>query len=330
MAKVLVVDDDAMNREVLEAALEAEGFEVVAAADGPGCLAACRREPVGTVLLDVMMPGMDGFEVCRALKRDDATALIPVLLVTALGDRASRVRGIEAGADDFLTKPVDRAELVPRVRSALRTHQLIGQAETVYSLAASLSSALEARDSYTREHAGRVASYALATAERLGLGRRERRDVYLAGLLHDIGKVGVPDAILTKPGPLTAEEFAVIHRHPEIGARICEATRGLEIVAAAVRGHHERWDGGGYPTGLAGEAIPLVARVVAVADAFDAMTSDRPYHRAIPVGAAFEEVGRCRASQFDPAVVEAFLAVDVQRVRVEAENAARLSQVLIL
>lgn len=329
-AKVLVVDDDPINRELLSELLAALHHDVLTASHGVECLEMARRGDVGVVLLDVMMPGMDGFEVCRTLKADPATSLVPVILVTALGDRQARIRGMEAGADDFLTKPVDRDELLPRVRTAMRTHRLIGQAQTVYSLAATLSSALEARDAYTRRHASRVASYALACADVLGLYTQARRDLYLGGLLHDIGKVGIPDAILRKPAGLTPEEFEVIKRHPDIGGRICDATRGLEVVGQVVRCHHERWDGTGYPQGLAGEDIPRLARIAAVADAFDAMTSDRPYHAAIPIGAAFEEIGRCRGGQFDPEVVDAFLAVDVYRIQTEAENALRLSDVLLL
>lgn len=327
---VLVVDDDPVNRELLGAMLDGLGQEVRTATDGLDCMEIVRHGGIGVVLLDVMMPGLNGFEVCRRLKADPATTLVPVILVTALGDRKARVQGMEAGADDFLTKPIDRDELVPRVRSALRTHRLIGQAHTVYALAASLSSALEARDPYTRQHASRVASYALACAEVIAIDLPRRRDLYLGGLLHDIGKVGIPDAILRKPGPLTQDEFDTIKTHPEIGGRICDATRGLESISEVVRCHHERWDGTGYPMGLAGTAIPLLARITAVADAFDAMTSDRPYHKAIPVGAGFEEIGRCRSTQFDPAVVDAFLAVDVHQIRLEAESALRLSNILLL
>ncbi len=328
--KVLVVDDEAVNRELLSDILSGLGHEVLTADSGEVCLRLCRTGHVGTVLLDVMMPGMDGFEVCQVLKRDPATGLVPVILVTAMHDRDARIRGMEVGADDFLTKPIDREELVPRVRSALRTHSLIGQARTVYSLAATLSSALEERDAYTRQHASRVASYALACAEEMGVSSVLRRDLYVGGLLHDIGKVGIPDAILRKPGPLTPAEFETIKTHPEIGGRICDATRGLEVVSRIVRCHHERWDGKGYPVGLRGEEIPLLARITSVADAFDAMTSDRPYHVAIPMGSAFEELGRCRGTQFDPKAVDAFMAVDVAKIRGEAETAMRLSSVLLI
>ncbi len=328
MDTVLVIDDEAVNRELLTDMLSDAGHQVAVAADGASGLAIARAGGIGVVLLDVMMPGLDGYEVCRRIKADPVTSLLPVILVTALGDRQARIRGMEAGADDFLNKPVDRDELVPRVRTAVRAHRLIGQAHTVYSLVASLSTALEARDPYTRRHASRVASYALACAEIMGVDLPARRDLYLGGLLHDIGKVGIPDAILRKPGPLTREEFEVIKGHVEIGGHICDATRGLEAVSQVVRCHHERWDGGGYPKGLKGLDIPRLARIASVADAFDAMTSDRPYHAAIPLGAAFEEIGRCRATQFDPVVVDAFLAVDVYTIRAEAESALRLSDVL--
>ncbi len=328
MAKVLIVDDDRVNRELMSALLEEMGEPTLLANDGRACLDICRSEDVGVVLLDVMMPGLDGYEVCRTLKDDPATNLVPVILVTALGDRAARVRGIQAGADDFLTKPVDSGELVPRVRSALRTHHLIGQTQTVYALAASLSSALEARDAYTHQHANRVANYASRTAEHMGIHGRERRDLYLGGLLHDIGKVGIPDAILRKPGPLSLEEFQVVQTHPDIGAHICEATRGLGSVAAIVRCHHERWDGTGYPQGLANTATPLLARIVSVADAFDAMTTNRPYHLGVSVEEACDELLRCRGTQFDPTVVDAFLSADVHEMAAEVAGALQMRDVL--
>lgn len=330
MSKVLIVDDDRVNRELLAALLEDIGEPTAVACDGPSCLAQCRADDIGVVLLDIMMPGMDGYEVCRAIKDDPATSLLPVIMVTAHGDRDARVRGIQAGADDFLTKPVDSGELLPRVRSALRTHRLIDQTHTVYALAASLSSALEARDAYTHQHANRVANYASRTAESMGIPRRDRQELYLGGLLHDIGKVGIPDAILRKPGPLSPEEYQVIQTHPAIGAHICDTTRGLGAVSRIVLSHHERWDGAGYPHRLAGEGIPRLARIVAVVDAFDAMTTDRPYHRGISVSAACEELKRCRGTQFDPEVVDAFLSADVYDMAREVADALQVRDVLRL
>ena len=330
MSKVLIVDDDRVNRELLAALLEEIGEPTAVARDGPSCLAQCREDDIGVVLLDIMMPGMDGYEVCRAIKDDPATSLLPVIMVTAHGDRDARVRGIQAGADDFLTKPVDSGELLPRVRSALRTHRLIDQTHTVYALAASLSSALEARDAYTHQHANRVANYASRTAESMGIPRRDRQELYLGGLLHDIGKVGIPDAILRKPGPLSLEEYQVIQTHPAIGAHICDTTRGLGAVSRIVLCHHERWDGAGYPHRLSGLDIPRLARIVAVADAFDAMTTDRPYHRGISVSAACEELKRCRGTQFDPEVVDAFLSADVYDMAREVADALQVRDVLRL
>jgi putative two-component system response regulator len=315
MAQVLVVDDDEKNRELLADVLTEEGYTVTLASDGAECLQRCREGDVGTVLLDVRMPGVDGLSVCRALKADPSTGLLPVILVTAYGDRTARVQGLEAGADDFLTKPVDREELVPRVRSALRTHRLVRQTSTVFALAITLTSALEARDPYTHQHSGRVAASALRTAEAMGVGPAHRRDVFLAGLLHDVGKVGIRDAILLKPGPLTAEEYRIVKTHAAIGERICFNTPGLEVIAPIVAAHHERWDGGGYPKGLRGAAVPFLSRIVSVADAFDAMTSTRPYHAAMSVSEACEEVRRCRGTQFDPVVADEFLRVEAYRIQ---------------
>jgi putative two-component system response regulator len=306
----LVVDDDPVNRDLMGAVLDDLGLSWVAVADGPSCLRRCQEDDIGVVLLDVMMPAMDGFEVCRAVKANPVTSLLPVIMVTALNDRAARIRGMEAGADDFLTKPIDVAELGPRVRSALRTHRLVAETQSVYTLAAALCNALEARETYTHDHATRVAWYSIALGDQLGVDApAARREVYLGALLHDIGKVGIPDAILRKPGPLTVSEREIIETHPGIGARICAANPGLSRVANIVLSHHERWDGMGYPRGLRGLDIPFAACIIAVGDAFDAMTSDRPYHRAISAEEARREIARCRAEQFHPDVVDAFLAI---------------------
>ena len=307
MAKILVVDDDAANRELLTEMLAEFDTEVLEASSGEQCLARCSEDDIATVLLDVMMPGLDGFTVCQRLKEDRKTHLIPVILITALGDRSARIRGMESGADDFLTKPIDRAEFVPRVRSALRAHLAIREMDAAYAVSSCLSSLLEARDPYTHDHAKRVAGYASGIGERLNLTPEELRTLYLGALLHDIGKVGVPDSILLKPGPLTQAERASIEVHPALGAQVCQTIPGLEQVAEVVLRHHERMDGHGYPGGLRGEDIPFLARIVTAADAYDAMTTNRPYRAAMPPEEALAELVRHRGAQFDPVVADTFI-----------------------
>jgi putative two-component system response regulator len=289
--KVLVVDDLPKNVEILRRALEARGYEVRGAEDGPGALAAVAEHGPDIVLLDVVMPGMDGFEVCRRIKSNPATRLTPVVLVTGLGDREDRIKGIEAGADDFLTKPPVLAELTARVRSLVRLKRYTDELESVESMVVSLAMTIEARDAYTEGHCERLARFATALGERLGLADHDLAALYRGGYLHDVGKVAVPDAVLLKQGPLSAEERRVMQRHPVVGDRLCAGLRSLQRVRPIVRHHHERLDGSGYPDGLAGDAIPLAAQIIAVVDIFDAVTTRRPYRRTLAPAEAGEQLG---------------------------------------
>lgn len=304
---ILVADDEALNRKVLRELLTSKGFQVEEAVDGEAAVAKTRETTPELVLLDVRMPRLDGFEACRILKHDERTQFIPIVLITALSSVEDRVAGIEAGADDFLSKPFYQAELLARVRSLIRLKQLTEELERTENILFTLAAAVEAKDPYTEGHLRRLEKYAGDTAVALGLSHRLYTIIRYGALLHDIGKIGVPDAILNKPGPLTPDEVEIIQQHPAIGERICRPLRDGAEIGPIVRGHHERWDGMGYPDHLAGEAIPLGARIIAVVDAFDAMTTDRPYRKALPSIEAWETLRHGGGSQWDGTVIDAFV-----------------------
>jgi putative two-component system response regulator len=288
--KVLVVDDLAKNTEMLQRALERKGYQVRTAHDGASALDVLAAEAPDIVLLDILMPGMDGFEVCRRIKANPATRLTPVVLVTGLGAREDRIRGIEAGADDFLTKPPALAELTARVRSLVRLKRFTDELESAESMVVSLAMTIEARDAYTEGHCERLARFATALGQQLGLDDADLAALYRGGYLHDVGKVAVPDAVLLKEGPLSEQERVVMQRHPIVGDRLCSGLRSLQRVRPIVRHHHERLDGTGYPDRLAGAAIPLLAQIIAIVDVFDALTTVRPYRRTLTTAEASEEL----------------------------------------
>ena len=305
--RVLVVDDLPQNTTVLAKVLQAKGYSVCTANDGAAALLAVESEMPDVVLLDIMMPGMDGFQVCRAIKSNPATRLTPVVLVTGLGDSEARIKGIEAGADDFLTKPPVFPELVARVRSLVRLKRYTDELETAEALVMSLAMTIEARDHYTQGHCGRLARYAVALGECLGLPEGDLAALYRGGYLHDIGKVGIPDAVLLKEGPLTPEERAVMRQHPLIGERLCGSLRSLSRVLPIIRHHHERPDGSGYPDGLVGDQIPLLAQIISVVDVFDALTTSRPYREVLDDRVAMDQLGREAAEGWlNLALVEQF------------------------
>ena len=277
---VLVVDDGETNRALVQAFLGDLDCRLRAAEDGPSALAAIEAEPPDLVLLDVQMPGMDGYEVCRRIKARPRGRLLPVVMLTALDHANDRVLALEAGADDFMTKPVDRVELVARVRSALRLKAVYDNLDSAEHVIFSLAAAVEAKDTYTEKHTHRVAESARHVGMKMGLSERALEALYRGGIIHDIGKIGVPDSILLKPGPLDSEEMALMRRHPLIGESIVKPLRSAAALLPIIRHHHEHFDGTGYPDGLAGRAIPHLARIVAVCDAYDALITDRPYRKA--------------------------------------------------
>ena len=280
-AVILVADDESANREILAELLELEGYRTVPAADGSQALEVLRGRQVDLALLDVMMPGRTGFSVCHEAKSDPSTRLIPVVLVTGLNRSEDRIKGIESGADDFLGKPVDRAELLARVRSLLRLKQFTDELETAETVLCTLAISIEAKDPYTVGHCDRLSVYAEALGKRLGLSPEFQIALRRGGIVHDLGKVAVPEFILRKPGALTREERKIMEEHPVVGERICAPLKSFRHVLPIIRHHHEKLDGSGYPDGLKGNAIPLTARILSTVDIYDALTTDRPYRKAL-------------------------------------------------
>jgi putative two-component system response regulator len=276
-ARVLVVDDEVTNRETLRDALDEIGHGPVLVEDGLEALAEVECEPPDLILLDITMPGMSGIDVCRVLKRDPKTRLIPVVLLTGRGERETRIAGLEAGADDFFNKPFDLLELTTRIRSLLDLKRFTDELEHAEAVITSLALAVEARDTYTSGHCIRLAQAAVELGRRLGLGSEDLRILRLGGFLHDLGKLSIPDPILLKPGPFTEEERVAMKAHSAIGERLCQPLHSLDAVRPVIRHHHERWDGSGYPDGLAGDAVPLTAQILGLVDVYDALITRRPY-----------------------------------------------------
>ena len=304
---IMVVDDSREVARALAKLLELFGHTVELVDDGCGALNAVAGQPPDLIILDVRLPDVDGYTVCAALKRNPATWRIPVIMVTVEGERESRLQGIEAGADDYLEKPIDTRELEARVRALLRIKRRNDALEQAEDVIFALARTVEAKDAYTAGPLQRLAQYAGVIGERLGLGGEALVALRYGALLHDVGKVGVDEVIIRKGGPLTAAEYRVMQQHTLIGERIVQPLRLAAAVSPIVRHHHERWDGRGYPDGLAGEDIPIGARIVAVADAFDAMTTQRPYNRVLSLDEAIERL-RCGAGIYwDPKVVAVFL-----------------------
>jgi putative two-component system response regulator len=275
--KILIVDDETGARAALEFLLRREGFEVRDAADGPAAIQECATFRPDLILLDIVMPGMDGLEVCRRIKATPETRLTPVVLITGLTGTEDRIMGINAGADDFLSKPIDLNELLARTRSLLRLKQYTDELENAEAVLFSLAHSIEARDPYTHGHCERLAEMSARMGERLGVTEEQIKALRRAGVVHDIGKVAVADSILLKPGPLTADETKIMQKHPVVGERICAPLKTFRLVLPIIRHHHEKHDGTGYPDGLQGEEIPLTARILQLSDVYDALTTDRPY-----------------------------------------------------
>jgi len=308
--RILVVDDEAQNVEVFSRLMKRFGYEVLTATSGELALQSVARDRPDLVLLDVNMPGIDGFEVCRRLKSDTRTRLIPIVLITGMNATEDRVRGIEAGADDFLAKPPVLAELEARVRSLMRLKRYTDELDSAQSVILTLGLTIESRDPCTQGHCERLTRYAAALGGRLGLDEDQLVALRRGAFLHDVGKVGISDVILLKPGPLTPSERAAMQQHPVIGDRLCGELRALEDVRPIVRHHHERPDGTGYPDGLVGDSIPLLARIMNVVDSYDALTTERPYKTARSHEEAVRELREeaARGWKF-PSLVEEFVAI---------------------
>ena len=330
--KILVVDDEEAIREVVSTLLEAQGYRCTVRQNGRLALEAFRQDRFDLVLSDIVMPEMDGLKLLAELRREDPD--VPVIMVTAMHDISIALEAIRAGAYDYILKPFERDQLHMSVRRALDHRQLVLENRTYqsdlehlvaertqqlsialqdleqsydYTLEA-LGGALDAKDAETEGHCQRVTAFTITIAQKMGVDKGLLRQIARGAFLHDIGKMGVPDQILRKPGPLTAEEREIMRKHCEIGYSVLQRIPFLKEAAEIVLSHQECFDGSGYPRGLKGEEIPLGARIFAVADTLDAMISDRPYRKALPITAAREEIERFSGRQFDPQVVEIFLA----------------------
>lgn len=287
-SKILVVDDHPSSRMTAVALLSVEGYDVIEAESGVVALDRVAEISPDLILLDVMMPGMDGYEVCRRLKQDEQTRLIPIVFVTALNDRRARLRGIEVGADDFLSKPFDQLELSARVNSLVQQKRLNEDLDHAGQVLFSIARTVESRDPNTGDHCERLVVLGRAFGEFLSLPRHEVRDLMWGGYLHDIGKVGIPDSVLLKTGQLSSVEWETMQQHVLIGERICQPLRTMRGVVPIIRHHHERWDGSGYPDRLKGEAIPLLAQIFQLIDIYDALTHERPYKPAFSPAESIE------------------------------------------
>jgi len=287
--------------------LAAQGFKVITAGDGAEALDHATRLPVDLVLLDVMMPHLTGFEVCQKIKANPETYLTPVILVTALSDRQDRIEGIRVGADDFLTRPVDRVELLARVGSLVKLKQRTDELERAEAVLYSLARSIEGKDPYTHGHCERLADYCASLGIYLGLPQEQVTALRRAGIVHDIGKIAVPDSIILKPSSLTPDEWKIMREHPVVGERICAPLKSFRLVLPIIRHHHEKFDGSGYPDGLRSEDIPVTARILQVVDVYDALTTVRPYKPAFSITDALQtmkqEVAR---GWWDPQIFDQF------------------------
>ncbi|MBE5924128.1 MAG: response regulator [Lachnospiraceae bacterium] len=320
---VIVVDDDTANLKMAGHILSKGGMRVTALKSGQALLDyVAEHGSPDLILLDILMPGMDGFETLLKLReQQESVKEVPVIFLTANEDEESETKGLSLGAMDFIKKPFVSEVLTLRVRHIIDLVHLQRNLEAevekktaenqklFLNVVSTLTTAIDAKDTYTNGHSNRVAFYASEIAKRSGYSEKEQKDIYMMGLLHDVGKIGVPDTVINKPAKLTEDEFDKIKNHPVMGARILKNIREMPKLATGARWHHERYSGGGYPDGLIGEDIPKEARIIAVADAYDAMTSRRSYRDILPQGIVREEIENGRGTQFDPDFADIMLAM---------------------
>ncbi|HVZ17834.1 MAG TPA: HD domain-containing phosphohydrolase [Terriglobales bacterium] len=313
-ARILVVDDNRDNAFLTKELLQSDGYEVQTAENAARAERLIREEFPDLILLDVVMPGKSGTELCRELKSNPETRLIPIVMVTGLTERDDKIRAIEAGADDFLNKPIFPEELFARVRSLLKLKEFTDELESAEGVLMTLGLSVESRDPYTGGHCERLARYATQLGQYLGLGEEELVALRRGGYLHDLGKITVPDEILKKGSNLTAAEWEIMRQHPITGESICRPLKSLKDVLPIIRHHHEHWNGSGYPDGLKGEEIPLLARILQIVDVYDALRTKRPYKPAL----AHEDAARvmrneAAAGRWDANLVRGFFDMLRQR-----------------
>lgn len=316
MSTIMVVEDEQKTYLVLERILSNQGYRTISAQNGQEALDMMENHPVDLILLDIVMPGMSGFEVCRNLKQNPRRQFIPIILVTGRVRQEDKIKGIEAGADDFLNKPVNVPEMLARIRSLLRLKSLTDQLDSAEAVIFSLAETVEARDAYTGNHTGSVAKTAIAIGRKMGLPDKQINVLKRGGILHDIGKIGIPDNILNKRGPLTAEEFETMKKHPLIGYEICKPLKTTKGLLEVILHHHEKLDGSGYPDGLKEDEIPLTVRIIAVADIYDSLTSDRVYRSRLGLQATFEIMDReAESNHIDSEVLDALKKIVFQETK---------------
>jgi len=304
----LIVEDQPTFAAALARLLTSEGLTTDVVVDGESALRSVDDRPPDIVLLDVGLPGLSGLEVCRRIKANSASRLIPVVLVSGSWGRAHRIAAINAGADDFIPKPIDAEELKARVRALLNVKQYTSELESAEAVVVSLALMVEARDPYTAGHCERLARYAAALGSAVGMSAADVTVLRRGGFLHDIGKIAIPDTILLKNGRLTPDEIALMRCHPAIGAELCANLQSLGPVLPIIGQHHERLDGSGYPDGLKGNSISPLAQVIAIVDVFDALTTTRPYRPALTMARAYEELlAEAGGGRLNGGLVHAFI-----------------------
>ncbi len=309
-AQLLIIDDDPIIIDQLQTELTHQSYLLDSARDGEIALEKIKKNPPDLILIDLLMPKISGFEICRRIRSNTDTRFIPIIVITDIQEQDDKIKAIELGVDDFLVKPINRLELTSRIASLLRMKLMHDDLDTSESILFSLVGALEAKDCYTRGHSERVSDLAVKIGRRMHLSKVQLDFLRKGGLLHDIGKIGVKESILFKPGRLSTEELAHIKIHSKLGYDICEPLKSLENCLSIIRSHHERIDGHGYPDGLKGNDIPTHARITAVADAFDAMTTNRPYREGLPVKTALNIFSdEQHSGQWDPICVDHLLEI---------------------
>ena len=311
---ILVVDDHRLNAELLRDLLATRGYQVCVVASAAEAEAQIERSLPDLILLDVVMPGKTGYELCHELKEDPATRLIPVVMTTGLNAHEDRLRAIEAGADDFLTKPISAEELFARVKSLLKLKEFTDELETAESVLCTLGLSVEARDPYTEGHCERLAQSASEMGRHLGLEQNCVTALRRGGYLHDLGKISVPDEILKKGSNLTADEWKIMKKHPEVGEAICRPLKSLRLVLPIIRHHHEHSDGSGYPDGLRDGDIPLLPRILQVVDVYDALRTARPYKPSLThEQSAATMRAEAKGGMWDEDLVDEFIVMVEQR-----------------